>query len=120
MLQDSPTNWDLRVDYRVPLDEQLFVLFTFAEAIFVFVKLLRISREAPSFRRSLPIDLPAHALKPRLHAVSLKRWILFPLFALLVALFVVFTQWHRRLPRHQSLFVPPFPSPPHHLHFAFH
>ena len=82
MFQKAPTNWDpLYVDYQMPLDERLFILFTFAAGIFVFVELLRIWWKAPPFRRSLPVDLSAYALLLRLQAVSLKRWILLPLFA---------------------------------------
>ncbi len=87
MLQQAPTNWDpLYVDYHPPLDERLFILFTFAVGIIVFVKLLRIWWKAPPFRRSLPADLPVYALQLRLQAVSLKRWILLPLFAWMLLL----------------------------------
>jgi hypothetical protein len=98
MLQETSTSWDpLYVDYQMPLDERLFILFTFAAGIFVFLKLLRNWWKAPPFRRPLPVDLSTYALQLRLQAVSLKRWILLPLFAWML-LFA-----HQTYEMHQSI-----------------
>jgi hypothetical protein len=81
MLQAFPTNRDIYAFHPIPLDEKLFILFTLAVGILVLIKLLLLWWKAPPFRRSLPADLPAYALQLRLLAVSLKRWLLLPLFA---------------------------------------
>ena len=79
MLQTGP-HWELYSYSPIPLDEKFFILLALLVPIVASIKLLRIWRKVPPFRRSQPGDSLEYLNQVRSTALSLRHWSLLPFF----------------------------------------